>query len=513
MKKIKLLILFLIFTVSTFSEIILTSTESRIDLNETVEISVDFNNIEKKQYVIQGLDNFQILSKSSSSSYSIINFKRSSIIKDIYTLRPKSIGNFNLIVEMMQEKSNNVEIEVEENNKNIVTSEKTKENLNDRKENYILMTDFPKNKLYFGEKFVYQETFFAFRNLRDFQVVKRPELSNFSVKDLTPVLRNGSLEIKNINYQGENALEIVVYRGILDSNSSGKKIIKSGEIEILGEKRLFLGNESVEIDILPLPVENKPKKFTNIVGKLKMESSPVEAEINLGESYTVNLKLFGDVNLSLFEKLDIPNSGDIQNFQNVTNVKEEIKNGEYYSEKNFEIAFIPKKSGDIKIPEIKINYFDTETQKYSEIILPGKTIKVKGDNIVENSIKKSKEDIGEIENKEEIEESLPIKIEIVGVQEKYGEKIYWISGLLLLLVLIQSGVIFYLLTKNKKTVKKNMVNSFKQLKKSKTEHEFYSCYCEFMKEKYGFNPKVHSEIKLINEELKEINREIELSRF
>ncbi|MGL5049822.1 MAG: BatD family protein, partial [Fusobacteriaceae bacterium] len=43
--------------------------------------------------------------------------------------------------------------------------------------------------------------------------------------------------------------------------------------------------------------------------------------------------------------------------------------------------------------------------------------------------------------------------------------------------------------------------------------EFYSCYCEFMKEKYGFNPKVHSEIKLINEELKEINREIELSRF
>ncbi|MGL5049494.1 MAG: BatD family protein, partial [Fusobacteriaceae bacterium] len=150
MKKIKLLILFLIFTVSTFSEIILTSTESRIDLNETVEISVDFNNIEKKQYVIQGLDNFQILSKSSSSSYSIINFKRSSIIKDIYTLRPKSIGNFNLVVEMMQEKSNNVEIEVEENNKNIITSEKTKENLNDRKENYILITDFPKNKLYFG---------------------------------------------------------------------------------------------------------------------------------------------------------------------------------------------------------------------------------------------------------------------------------------------------------------------------------------------------------------------------
>ena len=57
---------------------------------------------------------------------------------------------------------------------------------------------------------------------------------------------------------------------------------------------------------------------------------------------------------------------------------EKINNGKYESSKEFEIAFIPKKSDSLFTPKIEINYFDINDRKYKTFVVQPKEIKAIG---------------------------------------------------------------------------------------------------------------------------------------
>lgn len=518
MKKLFNLLLFLLISSFTFSEIILDVSNNDPSINEPISLQVKFLDSDKKDYTIDGIENFKIASKGSQSNYSIVNGKSTSSKSDIYTIIPLKEGSFTLKVNGKNETSNSININV---------SKEAKVNV----EGKITLQDNLKEKstFYFGQKIPFEEKLLTTVPLRNLQYIDRPNFGDLSVKDITPANNRGGYTEKYFTDEnGKRGLEITLYQALLQANSSGEKLIKGGYVGVTESNPndsfvfgstsapVYLGAKEMDVNILPLPA-GKPAGFQEVVGELKGDYSWNNDKIKFGESVVLTLKLHGDVNLDMLEKVVSNNFSDFNIFESSKESGEKIVNGEYYAEKNFEIAFIPKVTGKINIPAIKIPYFDTADKKYKEFEIPAKLIEVTGSS--NGTIVPAATNVPPVGNTPAAVPASPAateKIDISSIPDSQIEKINTADNKLMIgviiLSLLEAGIIIFLIL-DRKILKNSSIPKLKQMKKAKDDKEFYNLYCELMKEKFDFSPKAHLEDKLVksgaSEKIIELNREIE----
>lgn len=528
MKKIVSLLLFLLISVLTFTEATLDVNNTNPRVNEPIALNVEFTNSDREDYTIEGLDNFKVLSKGVQRSYTVVNGKKSSTILDKYTLLPIKEGTFTLQLKGGKETSNPLEI--------IVSKEAKISNVN-ISDKISLKTE-PKNnqEYYFGEKIPFEEKLLTTVPISDMKYVDPPVFNNFSVKDIFPTEQNRRYPEKTFTTpQGKQGLELTLQQSILQPNSSGEKTIKSAHIAVVENNNndmwyygrqpvVYLGGKEIKLNILPLPT-NQPTGFQNVVGKLKGEFSWNRDEVNIGESILLTLKLYGDVNLDTLEKIIPYDIAGFNIFESVKSSSEKIINGKYYSEKTFEIAFIPRTTNEKAIPEIKIPYFDTESKSYKYFTIPSKSLKVLGAGTTNSNLNNAKptqqQSLPATSNvsKEEPKQQKLDKIEISNIPaiseevldstaHKHLIKIYGImigEGLIILILL------FLLLRRKKEN--KGIKYDFKSMKRAKDDLEFYELYCNLMKQQFNFSPKVHLEDRLVksgaSNAIVQLNRDIE----
>lgn len=527
MKKIVSLLLFLLINILTFTEATLDVNNTNPRVNEPIALNVEFINSEKEDYTIEGLENFKVLSKGVQRSYTIINGKKTSTILDKYTLLPIKEGTFTLQLKGGKEVSNPLEIVVSKEAK------VTNVNISDK----ISLKTEPKNnqEYYFGEKIPFEEKLLTTVAISDLKYVDPPVFNDFSVKEIFPTEQNRRYPERTFTTpQGKQGLELTLQQSILQPNSSGEKTIKNAHVAVVESNNndmwyygrqpvSYLGGEEIKLNILPLPT-NQPTGFQNVVGQLKGEFNWNRDEVNLGESILLTLKLYGDVNLDTLEKIIPYDIAGFNIFESVKSSNENIVNGKYYSEKTFEIAFIPRTTSEKAIPEIKIPYFDTESKSYKYFTIPSKSLKVLGSGTVNNSVNNTQATQQPLPTtstapKEEPKQQKLDKVEISNIpaiseevleseDHKHLIKIYGIiigEGVIILILL--------LLLLRKKVVKKEIKYDFRSMKRAKDDLEFYELYCNLMKEVFNFSPKVHLEDRLVksgaSNTIVQLNRDIE----
>ncbi|WP_051532690.1 BatD family protein [Fusobacterium perfoetens] len=483
-----------------------------------IKITVEFTDEKRDDYKIEGIENFQSMGKSSRSQSSWINGKSSKSYSEIYTVLPLNEGVFDLALNINGKKvSDKVTVNVSKNNK-INT------------ENSYVTTDNSqyKREYYMGEKIPYFEKLIVRTSLNNYGYTGQPVFTDFNFKDLTPRNNQGSPIVKRINTPSGEALEVLIKEGVLEANFSGEKNIVSGLISYTEAKESdffnistsepkYVGGKDISIKINSLPEEGKPNNFQNIVGSsLKGEANwDNKTSIDVGQSFVLRLRLYGDVNLESLNTISFDNQ-DFNIYQSITNYSEKIINGKYEASKDFEIAFIPRKNGKLKIPDIKISYFDVNEKKYKDLVIEGKNIEVLGEPV--STVSSPKTPVVDNTNftPTPVEKNI-IEITTVPTNDtKANNNLLVIIGVLGVIVIIESGIIIKLLY-DKKRKDKNYKSFFKNMKNSKDDKEFYENYCAYMKEKYNFSPKAHFEDILLkngaNEEILEINRYISKSLF
>lgn len=521
--KLKILSLLLLFI---FIQIISLGATLTVDTTKTrvgipLKIMVNFTNEKKQEYKITGIENFQSMNKSSQQKSSWVNGKSTKSYSDIYTVLPLNEGDFTLSLEIDGKKvSNDININVSKDNKEIENSLVVTQNSEYKREYFI------------GEKIPYFEKIITKISLNNYGYINSPTFRDFTFKDMTPNNQGNPL-VKRISDQDGEKLEILVREGILEANSTGEKNIVSGLIGyseasandffmMSGAEPKYTGGDEISIKILPLPKERKPQDFQNIVGDLKGEINwENKSTVDVGQTFVLRLKLYGDVNLNSLEKLPVEENEDFNIFQSVIDSSEKINNGKYEGLKEFEIAFIPKKVGTLSMPEIKINYFDVKDRKYKTFIVSSKKIKaISGQNITaqSNDTSNNEPKINNItENKTITKEKNIIKISTIPEEKENKNYLIWILGVSGIIVLIQGVVIIKLLIDKKSPEKRNYKNLIKKMKNAKDDKNFYEIYCEFMKERYNFSPKAQFEDILIknggSDEILEINRYIQEKLF
>lgn len=520
MKKI-VATLFLMTSFLSLADVILDSSNTKPAINEPFNIQVKFINEDKKDYKIEGIENLEILSKGTQSKYSYINGNKTSEKIDTYTVLAKDIKNFPLTVNLIgkNEKSNTLNISVQ------------KENIQSISDDMSIETSINNgDTFYFGEKIIYEENFLTTVNINSIGYTKPPQFNDFSEKDISPANLKGAYEQSYFrSNSGKQGIKLNIYRGILQPNSSGEKTIKSGQIAVTqasGRRDFFFqqstppkyfGGNNIKINILPLPTD-KPVGFQNIVGTPKLEYSWNSDKVNLGQSLVLNIKISGDANLDALEKIVTSQFNDFNIFESFKGEDERVENGKYYAEKSFELALIPKKSGEIDTPEIKIPYFNTQDKKYEFLIIPSKEIDVIGSSSSPQTTIPIENTTHVTKNTPPVSTTLiPEEIRIDTVTEKDNSNNIFDNNLiigLIILAIIEGGIIIYLLTKKDKKIESK---DFSELKSAKNDKEFYEAYCNFMKKNYNFSPKVHLEDRLVklglSKDFIEINRELETSYY
>ena len=520
MKKI-VATLFLMTSFLSLADVILDSSNTKPAINEPFNIQVKFINEDKKDYKIEGIENLEILSKGTQSKYSYINGNKTSEKIDTYTVLAKDIKNFPLTVNLIgkNEKSNTLNISVQ------------KESIQSISDDMSIETSINNgDTFYFGEKIIYEENFLTTVNINSIGYTKPPQFNDFSEKDISPANLKGAYEQSYFrSNSGKQGIKLNIYRGILQPNSSGEKTIKSGQMAVTqasGRRDFFFqqstppkyfGGNNIKINILPLPTD-KPVGFQNIVGTPKLEYSWNSDKVNLGQSLVLNIKISGDANLDALEKIVTSQFNDFNIFESFKGEDERVENGKYYAEKSFELALIPKKSGEINTPEIKIPYFNTQNKKYEFLIIPSKKIDVIGSSFSPQATIPIENTTHVTKNTTPVSTTLiPEEIRIDTVTEKDNSNNIFDNNLiigLIILAIIEGGIIIYLLTKKDKKIESK---DFSELKSAKNDKEFYEAYCNFMKKNYNFSPKVHLEDRLVKLGLSknfiEINRELETSYY
>ena len=520
LKILSLLLLFVFIKIISFgATLTVDTTKTRVGV--PLKIMVNFTNEKKQEYKIAGIENFQSMNKSSQQKSSWVNGKSTKSYSDIYTVLPLNEGDFILSLEIDGKKvSNDIKINVSKDNKEIENSLVITKNSEYKREYFI------------GEKIPYFEKIITKISLNNYGYITPPTFKDFTFKDMTPNNQGNPL-VKRISDQDGEKLEILVREGILEANSIGEKNIVSGLIGyneasandffmMSGSEPKYTGGDEISIKVLPLPEEGKPQDFQNIIGDLKGEINwENKSTVDVGQTFVLKLRLYGEVNLDSLEKLPVEENEDFNIFQSMTDSSEKINNGKYEGLKEFEIAFIPKKVGTLSMPEIKINYFDVIDRKYKTFIVPSKKIKaIGGQNITtqSNDTSNNEPKINNItENKTITKEKNIIKISTIPEEKENKNYLIWILGVLGVMIVIQGGIIIKLLIDKKAPEKRNYKDLIKKMKNSKDDKSFYEIYCEFMKERYNFSPKAQLEDVLIknggSDEILEINRCIQEKLF
>jgi len=467
-KKLILLIYFTLMVTLLGNDIELRFVRDQLFQGTDATLSLRIKNKDVKDYEIVGIEKFEQLSTSSGSSSSfsssVINGKRVSqrtVIKSYeLSLLPLEQGEFEIYAKVKLKdgstvESDKIKVSVKGNDAKQVTNSPLK-----------LDTKLSKEEYYFGEKIVLIQNLML-KGISISEFAFRPELkySNFVMEDRTS--RDWDQQKVSLK-DGRTAISLNVYKGIIEAMSSGDYTLKAKPFyvnEITG--RDFFGNivrtrkeltPSKKIKIKPVPGYSGSGRFQNVIGeKPVIETKLDDRDLDSDGTLSLTVKVKGDTNLDSLTKIYPKGSSDFIIYESSKSVVDKIVKDKHYAEKEFDIVFIPKKKGTLKLPQIEIDYFDVKTGKYSKAIKEGQEVKIK--KIPDSD---TKEEIAE-ENQEAktdevkvVEKKPEPKQEEVTIKSKSKKKAAGkINKILLGFVILQSLLIGFFIVRSKKKKKKN----------------------------------------------------------
>jgi len=381
-------IISILFIVSpyAFSATSFTATvdKTSISMDEQIMLTLNLSDGKVSNIDLYSMKDFDVQFRTNSSNIEIVNGDFSSSESFIYALTPKKAGN--LIIEPVTVNIKGKDYSTQAIN--ITVGQAQQQNNVSSTSPVFITAELDNYKPYLNQQIVY--TFRYYRKIQTNNTsVEYPEFKDFWVENLGK----------------EESFETVINGQKYAVNQIKKAIFptRTGKIEIPATKVVtelvynqssddFFGvfqNQSTEtkrlstnpltVNVRPLPTQNISSKYNNIIGKnLKITSSISQSSANVGDSVTLKINLKGNGNIGDISNIDLPLNPNVKVYKNKPSQKKYTENNELITEKDFEIAIVPLKSGNIKIPSISIPYFDTGKNAYKYLNSNAFELKVSG---------------------------------------------------------------------------------------------------------------------------------------
>ena len=399
MLKIAFLFYLFLFSSITFAQsFVATVDNNKVAENDRFQLEFTFegkNLNGLKNFNPPSLKDFRVLSgPNQSTSMQIINGVSSSSLTLSYILMPNTTGSFtigsaSILSEGQTYTTSPIKITVvkgsqkpkDENNSSGVSNQEIAENL-------FIRASIDKNKVYQGEQVTITYKLYTRLNIAaQMSVDKLPQYQGFWAEELETA-RN--ISFGNEVIDGKQYKVGLLKRVALFPSQSGKLEVTPFELTIpiqIQKKKNpnnvwddFFGDpfgrseiveypaksNTLKVDVIPLPDNNKPTSFRGAVGNFNFSASIDKQKTKTNEPITLKFDISGTGNLKLLElpSFELPNG--FEKYDPKTD--EQInRSGKISGTKKAEYLLIPRIAGAREIPTIEFSYFDPETKSYKTI--------------------------------------------------------------------------------------------------------------------------------------------------
>lgn len=142
-------------------------------------------------------------------------------------------------------------------------------------------------------------------------------------------------------------------------------------------QQVTIANEPVTINVLPLPLENKPKDFSGIVGRFNLSVTADKNEVEANEAIKLKARLNGEGNIKLLPNPVIELPEDFEKYGPTISEKINRENNKISGSKSFEYVLIPRQAGNRIIKGLTLSYFDLDSKTYKILQTPDIQINIK----------------------------------------------------------------------------------------------------------------------------------------
>ncbi len=395
MKKIFFLLLAFLYNLYAQNISISASVnKNRVSLNEQIVLQVtvsgDVTNLPSP--TLPPLDNFTVYSSGRSQSISIINNQISSSITFNYILSPRSVGKFviepiTITYKNQVYKTEPIEIEVVQAQPvqpqqpqplpqpAPYTSRQPSDLL-------FLTAEVDKKTAYVGEQITLTIKFFCGTTLLSQPRYIPPEIVGFTTEDLPPQkqyytivdgrrylvteIKTALFPIKSGRFRiGSAQMECNIEDFSFDfddffSDDFFKRFFSRGKVQ-------YLKTEPIEITVLPLPEQDKPKDFFGAVGEYNISAKLDKQKVEINQPVTLSITVSGKGDIKSVHEPKFPELSGIKRYQTLSSLNVSKNNYQVQGSKTFQIVMVPQLSGIHVIPEIQFSYFSPSLKSYRTI--------------------------------------------------------------------------------------------------------------------------------------------------
>lgn len=514
-----------------------TICKKQVSVGEQFQVSYELNG-DGKDFRSPNFTNFEVIGgpfSSTSSSVQIINGSVTKTNTQTYSFHLRAIkeGNFtmpqaSITVDKKRITSEPCEINVvasQNGNSTYSGSSNNGNNYSQANDNAreVFLEAIPnKRKVYLGEQIMLTYRIYYTIPISQLTVSKSPSYAGFWTKDVTN--NNGTLQQSSVIRDGKQYNVATIQEIVLFPQKSGKLAIDPLDITCLAQVRQqknrsqsydpfedFFGDvfgttytnvrkdiksQPIEIEVIPLPNNNKPQSFKGAVGQFTFTTKIDKSELKVNEAFTFTVTVSGKGNIELLElpKPIFPPDFEVYDPKISTSIKDNALG--ISGSKKAEYIVIPRVSGNFKLESTEFSYFNPALDKYETLrsdvsqIIVNKSENGTGNNTVytpgQADIKYLGSDILHINASNN-------KLNITGITF-YMSTIYIIILCIMIIVFIVALVIFkrkvklnkdQVLVKNKqatKVAKKRLNNAYNFLK-ANNQNSFYE---EFSQALWGY---------------------------
>ena len=258
--------------------------------------------------------------------------------------------------------------------------------------NLFLRASVSKSSAYEQEALVYTvKLYTTYDAIKFIGASAAPKFDGFVVEESKAI----SSQLNYETYNGKTYATAVIARYIIFPQMTGSLKVSGNTYTVAVDQREyyhdpFFGSMSystplqlnvtpndLSVNVKPLPVP-KPADFSGGVGKFSITSSLKSSEFKTNQAAAIVYTVSGSGNLKYVQLPDLQSIYPPQIEIYTPTTKQNISAGSSNVSGNvtFDYTFMPLEEGNVTIPEVKLVYFNPETQKYETSVARGYTVNV-----------------------------------------------------------------------------------------------------------------------------------------
>ena len=196
-------------------------------------------------------------------------------------------------------------------------------------------------------------------------------------------------------------MEIEFIANVITQQSTGDPFFDNffGGRQSAQNYNLDIKSNSVQLNVKPLPQNNKPEDFGDLVGHFTLTSSLSRAKLKANDATNLTITISGTGNIQHIDppNIEFPSDFDVTEPQVTDNIN--TKGNTVNGSRTFDYVIIPRNEGSFTIPKASFSFFDNGSNSYKTLTTEAYTLEIeKGSGQLSVSTTSSQKDIKVLSN-------------------------------------------------------------------------------------------------------------------